>query len=231
MIQAKSYQVISAHTCPYVQRVTIALKEKNIDFKHHFIDLKNKPEWFVELSPFGKVPLLKISDNKVLFESQVINEYLDEVALPRLHPDDPFKKAQNRAWIELISSIIMAFGGYYYAMDLATMNDRIQTVQERIARLEEVVSDGPYFNGEEFSMVDAAAAPLFARIALLENYHEIKLLMPYQKVTNWSYALLERPSVQAIVTDDFQNRVLKSLKDRKVYIAQYLIDGDHSGSA
>lgn len=222
MPQSVCYEVVSADTCPYVQRVTIALKEKNIDFKHHFIDLRNKPDWFLSLSPFGKVPLLKINNQEVLLESQVINEYLDEIALPRLHPADPFKRAQNRAWIELISSIIMSFGGYYYAMDQITMDDRIQTVHERLTRIEQAVSNGPYFNGSDFSMVDAAAAPLFARINLLARYHVINLLTPYPKITNWSQALLERPSVRTVVTNDFQNHVLKTLKEKNVYIAQYL---------
>jgi len=100
-----NYEIVSAKTCPYVQRVMILLEEKGIEYTH-------------------KVPLLKLPNGHVLFESQVINEYLDEVERPELHPADPIEKAENRAWIELVSSIIMSFGGYYYATDQETMDDR-----------------------------------------------------------------------------------------------------------
>jgi len=216
------YEIISARTCPYVQRVTIALTEKHVPFKHTTIDLKDKPDWFLRLSPFGKVPLLKIPGDRVLFESQVINEYLDDVGSHHLHPADPFLKGQNRAWIVLISSIIMSFGGYYYAKELATVNDRIETVQGKLARLEEVLGDGPFFNGADFSLVDAAAAPLFARMDLLNQYHPINLLAPFPKVSEWSTALLQRDSVRSVVTAQFQNDCLQALKNKGVYIAQYL---------
>jgi len=119
-----NYEIVSAKTCPYVQRVMILLEEKGIEYTHTTIDLKSKPAWFEQLSPLGKVPLLKLPNGHVLFESQVINEYLDEVERPELHPADPIEKAENRAWIELVSSIIMSFGGYYYATDQETMDDR-----------------------------------------------------------------------------------------------------------
>ena len=107
------YEIVSAKTCPYVQRVMILLEEKGVEYTHTTIDLKNKPAWFKQLSPLGKVPLLKLLVGRVLFESQVINEYLDEVEAPELNPLDPVTKAENRAWIELISGSIMNFGGYY----------------------------------------------------------------------------------------------------------------------
>jgi len=222
MKQANDYEIISARTCPYVQRVTIALTEKQVAFKHTTIDLKHKPDWFLRLSPFGKVPLLKIPDDRVLFESQVINEYLDEVTGRPLHPADPFRKASNRAWIELVSSIIMSFGGYYYAMEEATMNDRIETVKERLARLEEALGGGPYFNGSDFSLVDAAAAPLFARMDLLNGYHPIDLLCAFPKVAAWSQALLKRDSVRSVVTPAFQNDCLEALRNKGVYVSRYL---------
>jgi len=224
MNSSPNFEVVSAHTCPYVQRVTIALKEKGIDYTHRYVDLKNKPDWFNKISPFGKVPLLKINEDHVLFESQVINEYLDDAAAPRMHPADPFERAENRAWIELVSSIIMSFGGYYYAKDEDTMNNRIKIVQERLSRLNAAMSDGPFFNGPDFSMIDAAAAPLFARIGLINRYHPINILAPFNRLTSWSKALLERKSVREIITDDFQSRCISALKEKRVFIDKYLKD-------
>src|SRR5688572_11309954 len=90
-------ELISYKLCPFVQRSVILLKEKNIDFDIKYLEadeLKNKPEWFLKISPLGKVPVIKI-DDRVLFESAIINEYLDETNPPYFQPSDPFIKAQN----------------------------------------------------------------------------------------------------------------------------------------
>ncbi len=63
--------LISHHLCPYVQRATIALREKDVPFERVNVDLADKPGWFVRLSPLGKVPLLQVgqrsSSNRVSF--------------------------------------------------------------------------------------------------------------------------------------------------------------------
>ncbi|MDH3236478.1 MAG: glutathione S-transferase N-terminal domain-containing protein, partial [Alphaproteobacteria bacterium] len=69
--------LVSHHLCPYVQRAAIALAEKAVEFERIYIDLANKPDWFRALSPLGKVPVLKV-DDRALFESAVILEYLEE---------------------------------------------------------------------------------------------------------------------------------------------------------
>ena len=216
------YDVISAKTCPYVQRVTILLREKEVEYRHITIDLKDKPDWFAALSPFGKVPLLKLESGQALFESQVINEFIEEAHGPGFHPADPVRRAGNRAWIELISSIIMSYGGYYYAEDEDTMNNRLGLVHARLSRLEGALGDGPYFNGDAFSLVDAAAAPMFARITLLDGYHKLGVLDPFPKVAAWAQALAARPSVQAVVTDEFQQECIDALKRRGSLMSRVL---------
>ena len=54
--------LISHHLCPFVQRAAIALAEKGVEFERIDVDLANKPDWFLAISPLGKVPLLKVSD-------------------------------------------------------------------------------------------------------------------------------------------------------------------------
>jgi glutathione S-transferase len=53
-----TYELVSHHLCPYVQRAAIVLTEKGVSFKRTLIDLDNKPDWFKAISPLGKVPLL-----------------------------------------------------------------------------------------------------------------------------------------------------------------------------
>jgi len=57
----------------------ITLNHKNCDYDIIFIGLRNLPDWFLEISPLGKVPVLKVDDNEVLFESAVINKFIDDV--------------------------------------------------------------------------------------------------------------------------------------------------------
>jgi glutathione S-transferase len=92
-------RLVSFKICPFAQRSSLLLKEKQVDFELAFINPDSPPEWFNELSPTGKVPVLDV-DGTAIFESSVIAEYLDEVNPPSIHPSDPLLKATNRAWVE-----------------------------------------------------------------------------------------------------------------------------------
>ena len=74
-------KLISHKLCPYVQRAVIALTEKGVPFERIDIDLANKPDWFLKISPLGKVPVLVVTGNDgkevALFESNVICEYIE----------------------------------------------------------------------------------------------------------------------------------------------------------
>jgi glutathione S-transferase len=63
----RAYHLISHDLCPYVQRAVITLCEKGVSFERTYVDLANKPDWFLAISPLGKTPVLKIGD-EVLFE-------------------------------------------------------------------------------------------------------------------------------------------------------------------
>ncbi|WP_197470558.1 glutathione S-transferase family protein, partial [Erythrobacter sp. HI0019] len=108
--------LVSHHLCPYVQRAAIALSEKGTGYDRSYIDLAQKPDWFIVISPLGKVPLLLVKqgeDRHVIFESAVILEYLDDTVAPKLHPDDPLERARHRAWIDFGSSILGAISRFY----------------------------------------------------------------------------------------------------------------------
>jgi glutathione S-transferase len=66
MTRRPNLELISLKLCPYVQRAVIALNEKQLDFKITDVDLKNKPDWFLKLSPLGRMPVLKVDDTVLL---------------------------------------------------------------------------------------------------------------------------------------------------------------------
>jgi len=208
-------ELISFAICPFVQRSVITLLEKDVPFTSTYIDLADPPKWFLDISPFGKVPVLKVDDT-VLFESAVINEYLDEVNPPSLQPVDPLRRAHNRAWTVFGQELLFTHYGLYTAADEATFEDRQADLHANLARLEGQLGQGPYFNGEHFSLVDAAYAPLFQRMTILEQRRPLGLV-DTPKVTAWSEALLARPSVPASVSEDFTEQFLDYITAKEGY--------------
>jgi glutathione S-transferase len=188
-------KLISFELCPFVQRACISLEERGVDYEITYIDLFDKPDWFLELSPTGKVPVLQV-DDVVLFESQVIAEYLDETCPPSLHPADPLERARHRAWIEF-SNVL---GGPGWMIPASDDGDKAMAqaskVKEAFARFESEIV-GPFFGGESFSLVDAAAAPLLQRLRWAQDIApELALFDDAPKVIAWTDALLGRQSVK-----------------------------------
>lgn len=210
-------ELVSFVICPFVQRAVIALREKGVAFEVTYIDVEEPPEWFKRVSPFGKVPLLKV-DGEVLFESAIINEYLDEMYPPLLHPTDPLIRAKHRGWIEYGSNLLFE----QVKVVLAKSEDEYQQQKEALggalARLVDVVSDGPYFSGENFSLVDAAYAPLFMRFNILcQQREDLAEVMP-RKLQEWADNLLKRESVTNSVVDDFSDQFLSFFGEKGSYI-------------
>src|SRR5438445_11234364 len=96
------YMLVSFETCPWVQRSAIVLREKNTEFELRHIKSDNRPDWFLAISPHKKAAVLSIDDKVSLFESQAINEYLDETITPHLQPADPIERAVSRAWTDCL---------------------------------------------------------------------------------------------------------------------------------
>src|SRR5580698_8911864 len=100
-------ELISHVLCPFVHRAAIMLREKGVAFDRRNVDLKNKPDWLLAISPRGKVPVL-CADGVALFESAAICEFLDETHPPPLIPTDPFERARQRAWVEVANDLLIA---------------------------------------------------------------------------------------------------------------------------
>jgi len=193
-------ELISFKLCPFVQRSVIVLQEKGVEYDITYIDLKSPPDWFKAISPLGTVPVLRVGDT-VVFESAVIMEYLDEVNPPSLHPADPLRKAQNRAWIEFASGLFFCQFNMVMAQEQQACENSEQELRDKLALVNEQLV-GPYFNGEQFSLIDAAYAPLFMRLAYLEQWTPLGMLEGMPKLQSWSEALLARPAVKNSVVEN-----------------------------
>ena len=212
--------LISHHLCPYVQRAAIALREKNVPFERRNIDLANKPDWFLKLSPLGKVPGLVIDDDLVLFESTVIAQYVDEITGGGLLSSDIFEKYSQLAWLEFASQTIAGIARLYNADTRSAVDSARTNLEGKFQRLEENLNAGPWFANEHFTLVDAAFAPAFRYFDIIQDLTGFEFFAKTQRVARWRNVLSERPSVINAVSEDYPERLLQFLADRNSVIGR-----------
>lgn len=205
--------LVSHALCPYVQRAAIVLTEKGLAFERCDIDLAAKPEWFLQISPLGKTPVLQVGD-EAIFESAVICEYLDETTPTRLHPADALARARHRAWIEFGSALLNLIGAFYSAPDEQALSARATEIHHRFAQIEAALDDGPFFAGQRFSLVDAVFGPVFRYFDVFDGVADFGFWGGLDKVPRWRRQLAARPSVVGAVSPDYPERLRQFLRAR-----------------
>jgi glutathione S-transferase len=214
-------KLISHILCPYVQRSLITVIEKQIPCDREYIDLGNKPDWFLKISPLGKVPLLLV-DGEVLFESAVICEYLDEITPDSLHPLDSLTKAKHRSWIEFGSNLLAKNVGFYAAKDEEPFEAKRLDLIANLEILEAQLDASPFFAGEKFSLIDAVYAPIFRYFVAFDRYQNFGFSDRTPKINAWRKALLERPSVQQAVSENYYDLLDVFLKKRNSFLSELM---------
>ncbi len=209
-------RLISFDLCPYVQRSTIALQEKGVAYDIEYIDLQNKPAWFLAISPNGKVPVLQVGDpangGAILFESTVILEYLDETEEPRLHPSAPLERARDRAWFSVADAANVEVYMMMTAADRAALERHAGKLIERFKQLEAQLV-GPLWRGEQMCAMDAITAPSLLRAGWFDTlYPDLQLFADVPRVRAWWAAMALRESVIASAVPDIQARFNKAIQ-------------------
>jgi len=201
----------------------IVLRAKQVEFDVTYINLREKPDWFLAISPHGKVPVLEV-DDQPLFESNAIAEYLDEAEAPRLHPENLIKRARNRAWTDWVPTFSSTLGTVTYAKTTEALDEALKKVPDTLTRLEEAIenergNDGPYFNGDSLSLVDASYAPFLQRFSLAEKGLQTGLLRDFPHLQAWTDALVDNECVRNSVAPDFHEKYKEGLERRGAYAA------------
>ncbi len=219
---AHHLKLVSFDICPYVERSRIVLLEKGLPHDIEFIELANKPAWFLEISPMGRVPVLLV-DGRPVFESMIINELVNELQPdPPLFPEDPVARAEARGWIVFANDVVMPAGS---AAMLAIAGDAqgdalarpIGTLRDAFGKLDrKLAHGGPFFVGGQFSLVDASYAPFFRRWRLAEGWGtaEARLLASFPRVSAWADAMLARPSVAAAEPPELDPKSRRFYRER-----------------
>ncbi len=199
-------QLISFEICPFVQRARVILNAKGAACEVTYIDLADKPDWFTDRVPTGRVPALFVG-NDTVFESTVINEYLDETLSEPLLPDAPLARAKERAWISFTDGLIMSQFRSLAAKTKEEFNTECTAMLDGLSSMTDLMA-ARY--GEEFNigMLEAAIAPVFTRVskvpalktAFEQRFHE------GHPIRVWAEWLLDQPAVSQSVPDVFDAR-------------------------
>jgi glutathione S-transferase len=190
-------KLYNTRRCPYARRTRIVLHEKGIDFDVHEVDLENKSEEFLSVSPYGKVPVVSINGT-TLYESNVVNEYLDEVyEIPRLMPGNPEQRALARSWMAFADDYFFPF---IFRISMGSQRgfseEQIQEAKEKLhdslSRLERRLEGREYLMGE-FTLADIAHAGNFHRLRELAERGDVPL-QKYPNVIAWMERVESRES-------------------------------------
>ena len=195
-------KLYNTQRCPYARRTRIVLHEKGVDFETYEVDLANKSEEFLAASPTGKVPVVVV-DGDSLYESNVVNQYLDEVTdKPKLMPEDPRRRAHARIWMafadtDFFPAVFVTSVGRergYSEEQISEASERLKTV---LRKLEERLKGRDYL-ADEFSLADIAHAGNFVRLRELGKRGEVSL-DDHPNVAAWMDRIEDRESYAAAV--------------------------------
>ncbi|KAJ4891256.1 Glutathione S-transferase U4 [Raphanus sativus] len=145
---------------PFSRRVEMALKLKGVPYEYLEQDLMNKSPVLLELNPvYKKVPVL-VHKGKILLESQLILEYIDQTWTNNpILPRDPYEKAMALFWAKVVdeqvkirfSTLVKAEKGVEVA---------IEEARELLTFLEKEITGKYLFGGKTIGFLDMVAGSM-----------------------------------------------------------------------
>lgn len=200
-------KIISFKICPFVQRVTAALEAKQVPYEIEYISLSDKPQWFLDISPNGQVPILVTENGTTLFESDAIIEYIDDEfgnLEPNLSNED---KALDRSWSYLAAKHYLTQCGTMSSKNKVTFEERTANFIKAFEKVEsKLAGETKFFKSDNISKVDIAWLPLLHRAAIIEKHSGFDFLCGLPKVKTWQKVMLATGLAEKSVANDFVER-------------------------
>ncbi len=207
--------------CPFCERIWFALEESGIPFEMEFIDLKNKPKWYIEMIPTAKVPAAKIGE-QLIYESKDILLAIEKNFETSLLPKDPEEKKIALAEIEAYEKKGLQDRGFAFILGKSFNKEKpevslsqLQAAFEgKLDRIEALLTKypGPYFM-RDFSLVDimysARLSRLAASLPVFRGYH-LRGNDRYPNINLWFEAIEQRPAYGIIKTDSITHNLVLS---------------------
>ena len=215
-------KIYSSPICPFVQRVIAVLEAKKLKYDVEYVDLMNLPDWYIEISPNAEVPVLITDNNAALFESFAICEYLEEMYPPDLHPNNSEKKAIHRAWARQAVTQYLVQCSTQRSATEEILEKKTKDFTQLFTKVEKVLGEGPFFDGEKLSMVDTAWIPILHRSALIKNFTGFDFLEGYPKVIQWQQALLHTDVLKNSVPEMFEEYFVQFYLNEERYLGRLM---------
>ncbi|WP_163132696.1 glutathione S-transferase family protein [Agarivorans sp. Alg241-V36] len=200
-------KIVSFKICPFVQRVTAALEAKGIAYQIEYISLKDKPQWFLDISPNGQVPVLVTDNNTALFESDAIIEYIEDEYGPLNDKLSNEQRALDRAWSYLASKHYLSQCGTMGSKTKEDFEQRSENLIKAFAKAEQKLSGTSlFFGANHLGKVDVAWLPLLHRAHIVKQKTGFDFLCGLPKMQAWQNNLMATDLVSKTVAEDFEEK-------------------------
>ncbi|PMJ99151.1 glutathione S-transferase family protein [Vibrio sp. 10N.261.55.A7] len=200
-------KIISFKICPFVQRVTAALEAKKVPYEIEYINLKDKPQWFLDISPNGQVPVMVTDSGTALFESDAIIEYIEDEFDPLEQGITNEQRALDRAWSYLGTKHYLPQCGTMGSKDQQTFEERAEKLIKAFQKAEnQLTGESQFFKSDALSNVDIAWLPLLHRAAIVKAHSGYDFFCGLPKMQAWQKNILDSGLVEKTVSDDFVQR-------------------------
>ena len=182
---------------PIGHAVRIVLAEKDVNVEINYIEDNDRPEILNDLNPYNSV-LTLIDRDLVLFEAQIIMEYLDErFPHPPLMPVDPVSRAairqlRYRVMTDLYSVLDELDGDN----EIAAANAK-KILRDNLTAIAPAFAQTPYFMSEVYTLVDCCLAPLMWRL----TQYGIKLPISGKPLQQYADRLFERQAFNTSLSE------------------------------
>ena len=161
-------RIVSHPLCPYAQRCRLLLLRKglemDLEFEMVYVDLADIPEWFLHLSPEGRMPVVSVGEGTRFYSSTAICEFFDEAVPGRLMPEGAMDRLRHRVIIAEADRLLEILKEVFLAKSEDAMECTLERLFQALRKLEAAMASGTgYFDhGVRLSMADVAFAPFFS---------------------------------------------------------------------
>ena len=177
--------------------VRLVLMEKDISVEIIYVDDENKPEDLNTLNPYGKL-LTLIDRDLVLYDSQIMMEYLDErYPHPPLMPVDPVARAANRQLRYRISRDLFSLAANVDNANKAESEKCKKLLKDNLLVLVPIFDQFKYFMSDDFSLVDLCMSTILWRL----EYWDIRLGTAGRAISKYGESMFERDSFKGSLSE------------------------------
>lgn len=228
MTRETRMKIVSFKICPFVQRVTALLEAKQKSYDIEYINLSNKPDWFLEKSPHGQVPILITDDGEALFESDAIVEYIEEVAEPSLFNKRAKIRAQERAWAYLATKNYLVQCSAQRSKTKDILIEKSVKLQTAFSKFESELTDTSFYKSNDIGMVDIAWLPLLHRANIIQKHSGYDFLNSYPRLKKLQTNIVSSGLADKSVSKDFEDKFTAFYLSSQTYLGQCALNKNGS---